>query len=51
MKLSSDSVVLQVGDPTLKIPFSAAFRKGDEQRMELMEWIRLTKEFTEINYK
>lgn len=51
MKLSSDSVVLQVGDPTLKIPFSAAFRKGDEQRMELMEWIRLTKEFTGINYK
>lgn len=51
MKLSSDSVVLQVGDPTLKIPFSAAFRKGDEQRRELMEWIRLTKEFTEINYK
>ena len=51
MKLSSDSVVLQVGDPTLRIPFSAAFRKGDEQRMELMEWIRLTKEFTGINYK
>lgn len=51
MKLSSDSIVLQVGDPTLKIPFSAAFRKGDEQRMELMEWIRLTKEFTGINYK
>lgn len=51
MKLSSDSVVLQVGDPTLKIPFSAAFRKGDEQRRELMEWIRLTKEFTGINYK
>lgn len=51
MKLSSDSVVLQVGDPTLRIPFSAAFRKGDEQRRELMEWIRLTKEFTEINYK
>lgn len=43
MKLSSDSVVLQVGDPTLRIPFSAAFRKGDEQRRELMEWIRLTK--------
>lgn len=51
MKLSSDSVVLQVGDPTLRIPFSAAFRKGDEQRRELMEWIRLTKEFTGINYK
>lgn len=51
MKLSSDSIVLQVGDPTLKIPFSAAFRKGDEQRRELMEWIRLTKEFTGINYK
>lgn len=51
MKLSSDSVVLQVGDPTLKIPFSAAFRKGDEQRRELIEWIRLTKEFTGINYK
>lgn len=51
MKLSSDSVVLQVGDPAFKIPFSAAFRKGDEQRRELMEWIRLTKKFTEINYK
>ncbi len=51
MKLSPDSVVLQVGDPALRIPFSAAFRKGDEQRRELMEWIRLTKELTRINYK
>jgi len=44
MKLSPDSVVLQVGDPDLRIPFSAAFRKEDENRKELKEWIRLTKE-------
>lgn len=46
MKLSPDSVVLQVGDPTLRIPFSAAYRKGDEQRRELTDWIRLTGELT-----
>jgi DNA-binding transcriptional LysR family regulator len=44
MKLSPDSVVLQVGDPDMRIPFSAAFRKEDENRKELKEWIRLTKE-------
>ena len=49
MRLSPNSVVLQVGDPALRIPFSAAFRKGDEHRSELMEWIRLTKEVTHIN--
>ena len=44
MKLSPDSVILQVGDPDMRIPFSAAFRKEDENRKELKEWIRLTKE-------
>jgi len=44
MKLSPDSIVLQVGDPDMRIPFSAAFRKEDENRKELKEWIRLTKE-------
>mgnify|MGYP002239899808 CR=1 FL=1 len=44
MKLSPDSVVLQIGDPDMRIPFSAAFRKEDENRKELKEWIRLTKE-------
>ncbi len=46
IELSPDSVVLQVGDPTLRIPFSAAYRKGDEQRRELTDWIRLTGELT-----
>ena len=46
VELSPDSVVLQVGDPTLRIPFSAAYRKGDEQRRELADWIRLTGELT-----
>ncbi len=46
IELSPDSVVLQVGDPTLRIPFSAAYRKGDEQRRELADWIRLTGELT-----
>ena len=46
VELSPDSVVLQVGDPTLRIPFSAAYRKGDEQRRELTDWIRLTGELT-----
>lgn len=44
MKLSPDSIVLQVGDPDMRIPFSAAFRKEDENRKELKEWIQLTKE-------
>ena len=44
MMLSPNSVVLQVGDPDMRIPFSAAFRKEDENRKELKEWIRLTKE-------
>lgn len=44
MKLSPDSVVLQVGDPNLQIPFSAVFRKEDKERKELQEWIRLTRE-------
>lgn len=46
IELSPDSVVLQVGDPSLRIPFSAAYRKGDEQRRELTDWIRLTGELT-----
>ena len=46
IELSPDSVVLQVGDPTLRIPFSAAYRRGDEQRRELTDWIRLTGELT-----
>ncbi len=44
MRLSPDSVILQVGDPDMRIPFSAAYRKEDESRKELKEWIRLTKE-------
>lgn len=44
MRLSPDSVILQVGDPDMRIPFSAAYRKEDEGRKELKEWIRLTKE-------
>jgi len=44
LKLSPDSVILQVGDPNLQIPFSAVFRKEDKERKELQEWIRLTRE-------
>ena len=43
LKLSPDSIILQVGDPTLKIPFSAVYRRDDEARKELQEWIRITR--------
>lgn len=45
MQLAENSVVLQVGDPTLQIPFSAAYRKEESGRQELHEWIRLTKKY------
>ena len=45
MQLDKNSIVLQVGDPTLQIPFSAAYRKEESGRQELHEWIRLTKKY------
>lgn len=35
MKLSDNSAIMQVGDPNLLIPFSAAYRKEDSARREI----------------
>ena len=46
MKLSDNSAIMQVGDPNLLIPFSAAYRKEDTARREIHEWIKLTCDIT-----
>lgn len=46
MKLSDNSAIMQVGDPNLLIPFSAAYRKEDSCRREIHEWIKLTCDIT-----
>ena len=46
MKLSDNSAIMQVGDPNLLIPFSAAYRKEDSARREIHEWIKLTCDIT-----